>query len=207
MQSFPGEEIRDNGGTRRLRHAAPRFTESPVIKPRVLDPGCSSILSWLQPRGWRVLSFLQLQQQNHLCLFWSRLSCCWFHPYTSWQTWSKDTICSLAAWAAQRSSLGMCNCVIWNKVTLSEPNSLFRLISVLHTLGMNLYSISRPGLKLLWSYFSRFFFAKPWIKKGWSPSAVKMQHFCSIFPKDSKENSLGLEAGLEKGDRVKTRSI
>lgn len=45
-----------------------QFGYSPVIKLYVLDPGCSSNLSWLQPCGWRVLSFLQLQQQNRLCL-------------------------------------------------------------------------------------------------------------------------------------------
>lgn len=86
----------------------------------------------------------------------------------------------------QRSSLGMWSCVIWNKVTLSDSSSLFSLISVLHALGMKVYSLSCPALKLLWSYFSRFFFPKPLIKKGWFLSVEKCSAFAAYFQKTQK---------------------
>lgn len=98
----------DNGGPEDygVLHSTSQFGYSPVIKLHVLDPGCSSNLSWLQPCGWRVLSFLQLQQQNRSCLGLA-------YPVTDFilapadEPWAKMRSCSLTAWAEPRSSLEM----------------------------------------------------------------------------------------------------
>lgn len=98
----------DNGGLEDcgVLRSTSQFGYSPGIKLYVLDPGCSSILSWLQLCGWRVLSFLQLQQQNQLCLGLA-------YPVTDFiltsadESWAKMRSCSPTAWAELRSSLGM----------------------------------------------------------------------------------------------------
>lgn len=123
-------------------------------------------------------AWAQLQLTASYPLGWPMwlLMLCGLHVWTLWGDVSTSDVIYISGFIWQGSyavliregqllvrqhrapALMLLLCVCWIKVTLLEPNSLFNLISVLHTQGMHLSSLSRPGLKNLLFYFGRLLF-------------------------------------------------